>query len=247
MRRLFLYVFAGVLAFAVAAIALMPASALHALILVPRGVQAGHVSGTVWNGYWHDVQLGPVRLTRLEGGLELLSLLRGGPAFQMSVSDPRGRAEGRLVVRDNRVELLGVSGRIVPARLVTLSGPGRAVLTEPVIFSGIDVRFGPHGCEAASGEARFGGLLAIDSRSTGSLPVLDGTLECAGSLPAIRFAGETDDVAIEGHARFGSGAVNWNIAAQPRSDAMALTLRSVGFDGSGGTLRNAGRTVWDGR
>lgn len=247
MRRTILLAVAGVIAFVAAAIALMPASVFHALLLQPRGVQAAQITGTIWSGQWHAVQVRSVHLAHVEGALDAVSLLQGRPALQVQVSDPRGRGQGRVVFGDGGVELHGLSGRVLPAGLVPLAGLGRAALGEPLVFSDVQARFGPRGCETASGGVRFGGLLSLDTGGAGSLPVLDGSLECAGSLPAIRFAGETADVRIDGHVRFGPEAASWSLNAEPRTGAMAMVLRSIGFDGSGDTLRSEGQTGWDAR
>ena len=244
MTRTVLLVLACGLACAVAAVALMPARVFHALVLQPRGIEAAQITGTVWNGQWHDLRLGAARLTHLEGALHGTSLLRGRAVLQVRLSDPRGRGEGRMILADGSVTLQDVSGRIVPAGLVPLAGPARAVLAEPVIFSEVQARFGPRGCETASGAVRFARLLALDAQGGGSLPVLDGALECAGSLPAIRFAGETADVRISGHVRFGAGSAAWSLESQPRTDTITMALYAMGFEDSGDGLRADGQAGW---
>ncbi|MFC4724581.1 type II secretion system protein N [Glycocaulis abyssi] len=245
MRRAIVLVIAGLTAFSAAAVALMPASVFHALFLQPRGVQAAQITGTIWSGQWHAVQVRSVRLAHVDGALDAFSLLQGRPALQVEISDPRARGEGRVILGNGSVELHGVSGRILPADLVPLTGPGRAALGEPLMFSDVQARFGARGCETASGAIRFGGLMALDTGGAASLPVLNGQLECAGSLPAIRFAGETADVRIDGHVRFGPETASWSLAATPRTGTIAMVLRSIGFDGSGDVLRSEGQTGWD--
>ncbi len=245
MRRTALLVLAGGVAFVAAATAFLPARAFHAVVLQPRGVEAAMVTGTVWNGQWHDVRVGSVELAHVRGAVSARSLVTGRPAVNLAITDPRGRAEGIVILAGQGVELRGLSGRILPSGFVSISGPGRAALNEPVMFSDVQGVFGARGCEALSGSVRHGGLLALDTAGAGALPVLDGALECAGSLPALRFAGESQDVRIDGHVRLGLRSAGWSLSAGPRSETMALALRAIGFQGDGATLTAQGQTGWD--
>lgn len=244
MTRILVLALIGLLAFFAAAIALTPARVFHDLVLLPRGVYAAHVSGPIWNGRWRDVRQGRVRLAQVDAALQAGSLLAGRPALRVRISDPRGRGEAIVVLNGEALELREASGRIAPAGLVGLAGPARAALAEPVMLSNVEGRFGPRGCETLSGAVVFGGLAAIDTRGAGSLPVLEGVLECAGSQPAVRFAGETPDVSLNGHARLSPAGADWSLNAQPRTGAAALALRAIGFTGDGDALSAQGQTSW---
>ncbi|KPP82178.1 MAG: type 2a secretion system protein GspN [Oceanicaulis sp. HLUCCA04] len=245
MTRFLLLVLAGCLAFAAAAIALMPAHVFHALVLQPRGVAAAHITGTIWDGEWHDVRLGAARLNHVRGALSARHLLTGQLKVDVSVSDPRGRAEGVILLAGQGVELRDVSGWVLPSGFIRGGGLGRAGLGEPVEFTGVQGVFGARGCESLTGAVRHDGFRVLDTQGAAALPVLEGSLECAGRYPALRFAGESDDVGIDGHIRLTNGRADWSLNAQPRTDVMAIALRAAGFAGRGDALRAEGRTGWD--
>lgn len=243
MMRLVLLAVTVLVAFAIAAIALAPARLAHDTLLAPRGISAASVSGTVWNASWQGLTFGQMRVREVQARLSPLSLLGSAPAFAFTLADGRNRADGAAILAGDVVEIRDVSARFVPGNAVSATGPLARVLDEPLIISDVQGRFGPRGCETLTGGVRFAGLTVLDTQGAGSFPVMDGALECAAGLPAIRLQGETDAVRIEGHARFDTGRADWSLTATSRTESMALALRAAGFDGSGAMLRAEGQVA----
>lgn len=244
MMRLGYLVVTAFLASAFAAIALAPARLVHDALLAPRGISAASVSGTVWSARWQGLTYGRMRVREVQARLSALSVLGGAPAFAFTLADGRNRADGLAILAGDTVEIRDAAGRFIPGNAVFAAGPLARVLDEPLIISDVQGRFGPRGCEALAGSVRFAGLTLLDTQGAGSFPAMDGVLECAAGLPAIRLQGETDAVRIEGHARFDTGRADWSLIATLRTDAMALALLAAGFEGSGTRLRAEGQAGW---
>lgn len=244
MMRLILLAVTAFLAFAIAAIALAPARLAHDALLAPHGISAASVSGTVWNARWQGLTYGRMRVREAQARLSALSVLGGAPAFAFTLADGRNRADGLAILAGDSVEIRDVSARLVPASAVLAAGPLAHVLDEPLIISQVQGRFGPRGCEALAGSVRFAGLTALDAQGAGRFPAMDGVLECAAGLPAIRLQGETGDVRAEAFMRFDTAGGTWSLTATPHTQAMALALRAAGLEGSGSDLRAEGTASW---
>lgn len=247
MTRTLLLVLAGGLAFVAAAVALMPARAFHTLVLEPRGIEAAHVTGTIWEGRWQGLAASGIRIEQAQIRLRPLSLLRGALAFDFDLSGSSVVATGRVSLSGGEVAIIDTRARILPAALARADGVALEALREPVQLTNVRGTFNGLGCQTLAGDTRSAGLFALGDALSVQLPILEGQLECAGNAPGLRFGGDSPDLGMDGHARLTREGVGWMLRARPNNTNVERALRSLGFTGSNDELLLDGQTPWSGQ
>jgi hypothetical protein len=246
MRRSLLLVLTGLAAFAIAMLALMPASVLHAWLLQPRGVEAASVTGTIWDGRWHGAVWRGHALGEMRARAAPFSLLTGAPQARVELSGAGVSGLAALRLSGQRISVSQADIALVPSRLVRLTGQTAPMLGGTLAVSGLNGAFDEDGCVTLTGEVTGARLIALEERTGVELPQLTGSLSCAGRAVGIAFSGASEQLALRGHARLDPAHAGWRVEASPLDDSVPPLLSALGFTQAGGVWSMEGQGRWSG-
>jgi general secretion pathway protein N len=245
MKRWIVYALLGLVAFAGFAVALAPARLVYDAAARPAGIEAGLVSGTVWNASARRVRAGGMALHEVEARLRPVPLLTGRAVFDVSVADPALRGAGLVTLSAGGVRFEDAAGVIgldaIPALAAADLAPGESARVEIERLV-----LGPQGeCLEAQGQMTSAALVSAGEGYGADLPMVTAELACAGEAVALDFSGRSDTLALTGQVRFVEGGPSWRIEAQTEDRDVIAALSLMGFDqegrgfiaegGSGGT------------
>lgn len=236
MKRWIAYAALGLVAFAGFAIASAPARLVYDAAARPAGIEAGLVSGTVWNASLRRVRVGGLSLTQVEARLRPGPLLTGRAALDLVVTDPALRASGRVTLTPGGTlvqDATGVMGLdAVPALAAADLPPGQSAR---IVIDRLELA--PDGaCREAIGQVSSAVLVAAGEQygaALPALPVLNAELACAGDTVALNFSGQSDALALTGQVRLLASGPQWRIVADTAERDLIGALSLMGFDQDG--------------
>jgi len=232
-NRWIAYAVLGGVAFVGFALAAAPARLVHDFAMRPAGIEAGLVTGTVWNASARRVSAGGVAVSDVEARLQAAPLLTGRAVFDVTVRDPALRGTGRVVLTPGAVRLEDADGvfalEAVPALAAADLPPGESARVE------IDrLVLDPQGrCLEAQGRLTSAALVSAGQRYGAELPVLTADLRCADDAVALDFSGRSDTLALTGRVRLLNTGPHWRIEAETSERDVIAALSLMGFDQEG--------------
>lgn len=252
MKRWLKFILLGVLAYAVALVALFPAR--HAYNLAqPHIAKAApltlhDLSGSVWSGRaagatWHSTPLGT-----LQWDISPWALLRGAVAAELHLQNKEGQLTSRIdVARDGNVTLRDFDARL-PAAHLMLFNPGLPIATDGSLAVRLDeALLPPQGAPALRGTVVWNRALLVAGQplQLGDLRLVLQPGDNGGTRGTLSDAGgplEINGTLILEPNR--SYRLDAKLRARPEADtALATSLQLLGRpDGRGYyTLRYSGR------
>lgn len=233
MGRALLLAVLGLCAFVVFAAALAPARLAFDLLARPAGVEAGLVSGTVWDAQLRRVRAAGLDFADVEADLHAAPLLTGRAVADVAVADPALRGAGRvsLTAGETRIEdAVGVLALdAVPALAAADLPPGQTARIE------IDrlVLDAAGACLEAQGRVTSAALVAAGEQYGADLPALNADIACAGDAVALNFTGANEALTLNGVVRLTSAGPQWRIVAETAERDMIAALSLMGFTQEG--------------
>jgi general secretion pathway protein N len=233
MKRWIVYLLLGLVAFAGFAVALAPARLVFDAAARPAGIEAGLVSGTVWNASARRVRAGGVALNEVEARLRPAPLLTGRAVFDVTIADPALRGAGLVTLSAGGVRFEDTAGVIaldaIPALAAADLPPGESARVEIERLV-----LGPQGeCLEAQGRMTSAALVSAGERYGADLPAVTADLACAGEAVALNVSGRSDMLALTGQVRFVEGGPSWRIEAETEDRDVIAALSLMGFDQDG--------------
>lgn len=233
MRRWIIYALLGLVAFTGFAVALAPARLVYDAAARPAGIEAGLVTGTVWNASARRVRAGGVALNEVEARLRPGPLLTGRAVFDVTIADPALRGAGLVTLSAGGVRFEDASGVIalgaIPALTAADLPPGESarVEIERLVLD-------PQGaCLEAQGRMTSAALASAGEDYGADLPVVTADLVCAGEAVALNVSGRSDTLALTGRVRFVEGGPRWRLEAETDDRDVIAALSLMGFDQEG--------------
>jgi general secretion pathway protein N len=233
MKRWIVYLLLGLVAFAGFAVALAPARLVFDAAARPAGIEAGLVSGTVWNASARRVRAGGVALNEVEARLRPAPLLTGRAVFDVTIADPALRGAGLVTLSAGGVRFEDTAGVIaldaIPALAAADLPPGESARVEIERLV-----LGPQGeCLEAQGRMTSAALVSAGERYGADIPAVTADLACAGEAVALNVSGRSDMLALTGQVRFVEGGPSWRIEAETEDRDVIAALSLMGFDQDG--------------
>jgi hypothetical protein len=233
MKRWIVYLLLGLVAFAGFAVALAPARLVFDAAARPAGIEAGLVSGTVWNASARRVRAGGVTLNEVEARLRPAPLLNGRAVFDVTIADPALRGGGLVTLSAGGVRFEDAAGVIaldaIPALAAADLAPGETARVEIERLV-----LGPQGaCLEAQGRMTSAALVSVGEGYGADLPMVTAGLACAGDAVALNLSGRSDTLALTGQVRFVEGGPSWRIAVETEDRDVIAALSLMGFDQDG--------------
>ena len=231
-------VFLGVL-FVIALIAGLVIFAPARLVydaLLPSGVQAGLVQGTIWNGQALRVRRGDLELQRVETALEPGSILSGRMRVQTEIVDSRVQGRAVIGVTSNGIDIRDAQGVVALSAWPGLAAiPAFDLAGDAVVqLDGVSVSLDPEGrCLSAEGAMMSPALADLGVRYDVDLPIVDMTLSCAGEHVALSLSGSGPTLDLEGRIVLGAPQPSYRLRATPHDPAAGPVLSLLGFQPEG--------------
>lgn len=223
----------GLAAFIGFSLALTPARLAFDLAGRPAGVEAGLVTGTVWDADLRRVRAGGMAIEAIEAKLAPLPLLTGRAVIDFTVADSALRGSGRLIVKPDERVLEAASGVLGLDSAPALSaadlpaGQSARIEIERLVLS-------PSGaCREARGRVTSAALVAAGRRYDAELPALNAALACAGDAVALNFSGAAQALELSGQIRLSPTGPQWRIMAETADRDMIAALSLMGFSQEG--------------
>lgn len=233
MTRWIVYALLGLVAFTGFAVALAPARLVYDAAARPAGIEAGLVTGTVWNASARRVRAGGVALNEVQARLRPGPLLTGRAVFDVTLADPALRGAGLVTLSAGEVRFEDAAGVIALNALPALAAadlpPGETAQVEIERLV-----LGPRGeCREALGRMTSAALVSAGERYGAPLPLLTADLACAGDAVALDFSGRSAVLALTGRVRFFEAGPSWRIEAETEDRDVIAALSLLGFDQEG--------------
>ena len=215
------------------ALALAPARLAFDLAARPAGVEAGLVTGTLWDGSARRVRAGGVRLSEVNAGLRPGSVLSGALVFDVEILDPGLRGAGAVALRPD--------GAMVEEAIAVMRLDAVPALAAADLPSGETARIeierlavdGRGRCREAEGRVTSAALATAGERYGAALPLLNARLACAGESVALNFEGRNDTLDLTGQVRFTQAGPDWRMEARSADRDVIAALSFLGFDQQG--------------
>ena len=199
MRRTLTLISLGVAAFALSLLAFLPASLIARVL--PAGVTADDLSGTLWNGASESVRVGNRQIGALRWKVHPLALFRGRVALDAQITQVYGRASGNVSLGfGGRVDVENLEARwavaalpigVLPpgwtgqlqASLPLLRLRGAALHAARGTVDASDLREPPpNGVAVGSYRVTFDDAQQQPGRVVGQLRDTDGPMQVAGTI-----------------------------------------------------------------
>lgn len=233
MNRWIIYALLGLAAFIGFAVAGAPARLVYDIAARPAGIEAGMVTGTVWNASARRVRAGGVALHHVEARLRPAPLLTGRAVFDVVVTDPALRGDGRVALSARGVTFEDMAGALALETIPALAAAdlpagesARLQIDRLVLDAG-------GACLEAQGRVTSAALVSAGEQYGADLPVLLADLTCAGEDVALDFSGRNESLALSGRVRLLPAGPRWRIEALTDERDIIAALSLMGFDQDG--------------
>ncbi|MGX6646600.1 type II secretion system protein N [Maricaulaceae bacterium MS644] len=233
MTRWILYALLGLAAFIGFAVAGAPARLVYDVAARPAGIEAGMVTGTVWNASARRVRAGGLALSHVEARLRPAPLLTGRAVFDVSVADPALRGAGRVTLSGGGARFEDAAGVVALDAISALAaadlpaGESARVEIERLVLDGAGA------CLEAEGRVTSAALVSVGERYGAQLPMLTGDLTCDGETVALLVSGRSDALVLSGRVRLPTAGPRWRIEARTAERDIIAALSLMGFDQQG--------------
>lgn len=232
----------ALIAFAVGAIALLPARVVLDPLARSAGLRFEQAHGPLWDARLYGVSLAGQRAEEMRLQTAFWPLLTGRVRASVQASGPGLSFAGTVLRGGGEIRITGLAGEIAAWRL-----PGAADLglagPDGVVFSLDEAVFDEEaGCVSAAGLLRSDMLVAAGARYQTELPALSGVFTCAGARLAVEASGESPAVGLEGRALLGVSEAEWSVQARGDAREIAVVMIALGFEDRGDVWRASGRT-----
>lgn len=229
MKRMIPLLSLAVIAFAVFAVASLPALAVFNM--AGNGARAALIQGSVWDaGFWR-VQIGNTYIAQGRAQMRAGALLSGKAAFDVTIADPSLRGDGVAILSLGGMSLEDADITVGLSRFALASGlpPGQTARIEVE-----DIRFDGEGrCVEARGEVSSAALMSAGESFDVALPMISGTFLCSGDQLALQLEGSNSQISLDGQIVFASSGARWRVEARASEREIVTALSILGFEQDG--------------
>ncbi|XBQ16678.1 MAG: type II secretion system protein N [Oceanicaulis sp.] len=223
----------GLIAFVIAAVATAPARLAFDLAARPSGVEAGLVTGTIWDASLRRISAGGARIEAARAEMRPAALLGGRAVWDVTISDPDLRGAGRLILAPSGVVIENADGVLrldqIPA-LAAASLPAGETARMVIDRLALDDQ---GGCIDAQGRITTAALVSAGERFGAGLPLLNADLTCLGGALGMTLSAENETLILTGTARLVSGKPDWRLEARTTDREVIAALGLLGFEQQG--------------
>lgn len=236
--------FAGAAAFAVALIAMMPASIAAAMIRAQAPlVEIGAANGTIWNGVFEGVRYDVINLGDVRYRLSPVMLIAGKFSGEASASGGALNAKGDFALSGSGLSFENAIAdfNLGAIRRYSFFGvPYQGVAS----FSAKSLRLSKTKCEAEGAIVATDMFDSVARRWNFSALPLEGTITCRDGNLVVAMSGNNADGAMLAEAVIDSAlAYRLDFRVTTKRREIDTALRQIGFEEDGGklSLQAAGR------
>jgi hypothetical protein len=236
MRRFLPSLVIGVVTFVIVLIAFLPARFVFDRAAAQTGFEAGLVQGTVWNNQIVRLRADRAVIQDIRSSLRPAGLFTGKARFDVEIQDRSLRGTGLVSLTPGTVSIddtqLTIRLDMIPE--IVQSGLARGQSARVTIDSVTLTHEGD--CIEAAGKIVTPVLIATGERYGVDLPLLNGSLRCAGGDLALDLTGQNDIIGVSGLIRVNSQDMDWSLEAQTTNTNMIAALSFLGFEQNGSTF-----------